>query len=214
MSGTPFRSRSVFLVIVAIAFAAACSDNPVTPSTTVTLNSTASLDGWVQSDGVANANAGGPLVGDFEQFSPGVGYRQFYSFDISTIPAGAHIVSATLRLYQAVVVGSPYVNLGNLIVDRVDIGAALDGVDFNAAPLTANLGTLSTNATIEYKTLDVSTAVQADLGASRSKSQFRIRFSLRDFNNDGLRDLVQLTEAEDSCCHVSKPPELVIEYKT
>src|SRR5262245_37116012 len=100
----------VFLSAVAIALAAGCSGNPAGPSTKVTLNSTASLDGWVQSNGVANASSGGPLVGDFESVSPGVGYRQFYSFDISTIPAGAHIVSATLRLYQAIVTGSPYTN--------------------------------------------------------------------------------------------------------
>jgi hypothetical protein len=208
------RSRALSLSAVITAFAAACANNPAGPSTKVTLNSTSSLDGWAQSNGVASASSGGPVVGDEDNQTPGVGYRQFYSFDISTIPAGAHIVSATLRLYQAIVVGSPYTKLGNVIVDRVDLGSALDPADYNAAALNANIGILSTTATIEYKTMDVTAAVQADLGATRGKSQFRLRFSLKDSNNDGVRDLAQFTDAEDSCCAVSKPPELVIEYRT
>ena len=204
----------VLYAALILAFTAACSNNPAGPTTTVTFNSTASLDGWVQSNGVAVAASGGPLVGDFEDVAPGVGYRQVYSFDISSIPAGAQIVSATLRLYQAQAVGSPFTTLGNVLVDRIDIGAALDGADYASAALTSNIGTLSTSATIEYKMLDVTVAVQADRSASRSKSQFRLRFSTADKNGDGVRDFLSFTDAEDSCCGVSKPPELIVAYKT
>jgi hypothetical protein len=213
MSVNSFTWRGLVLSTAIVAITVACHSSPAGPSTSVTFNSTASLDGWVQSDGVAVANQGGPLVGDLDDVAPGVGYRQFYSFDLSTIPAGSHIVSATLRLYQAVASQASYTKLGTLIVDRVDLGAALDSTDYNAVALKANIGTLSTTTTIEYKTLDVTAAVQADVDTSRGKSQFRVRFSLKDSNNDGVRDYVQLTEAEDSCCSVSKPPELVIEYR-
>ena len=207
-------ASQVFIPAAVLALTVSCSNNPASPSTTVTLNSTASLDGWVQSDGVAVASQGGPLVGDFEDVSPNIGYRQFYSFDISTIPAGAQIVSATLRLYQAQSVGSPFTKLGNVVVDRIDIGPALDAADYASLALTSNIGTLSTNSTIEYKVLDVTNAVKSDRSAARNKSEFRLRFSTAYKWGDTVRDFVSFTDAEDSCCAVSRPPQLVIEYKT
>ncbi len=186
--------------------------SPAGPSTSVTLTSEAAIDGWVQSDGVAVSASGGPSVGDFDASNPGVGYREFYSFDLSTVPAGSTIDSAALQIYQALVVGQPYTVLGNVIVDHVNIGSSLDASDYAAAPIASNIGTISTNTTVEYKTLEVRTSLVANLAAGRTKSQYRIRFSNRDSNNDGKNDYVAFTDAEDSCCAVNKPPQLVVMY--
>lgn len=210
LSGRLIRHAAVAALATAIV---ACGSSPTGPSTSVTLSSAAAFDGWAQSNGVANASAAGPLVGDADQIFAGVGYREFYSFDLSAIPAGATIDSATLKLYQANVKGQPYTVLGNVIVDHVDLGTALDGSDYGAPAIASNIGTLSTSPTIEYKTLDVTSSVQADRTVGRQRSQYRLRFSNKDSNNDGVSDLAQFTDAEDSCCGVNQPPQLIVVYR-
>ena len=160
--------------------------------TTVQIVSTPALDGYVRSDN--NLSATGALfVGDLDAAVANMGYRSFYSFDLGSIPPGSTITSATLRVYQAGVGGGPYIKLGNLVVDHVNYGDALDAADYGAAAL-ASAGTLSTTATVEFKTLAVTGRVQADLTAMRTRSQFRLRFSTADGNNDGISDYAQLTD--------------------
>lgn len=182
--------------------------NPVT----VELVSTGSLDGYMRSDG-NGATAGTPITGDLEGAGPtlaNIGYRQFYSFDLSAIPPGSAIVSATLHVFQAAVGGEPYTDLGNVIVDHVDYGTTLDFAAYNAAPLTGNVGTLMNDATLAYRTLAVTARVQADLTAGRARSQYRLRFSLRDANNDLQSDYTQLTDGEFAGAQV---PKLVVTYR-
>jgi hypothetical protein len=180
---------------------------------TLEINSVSSLDGWVESDGSASSDRGGPLTGDFEQDNPGVGYRQFFSFSLADIPEGAEILSSLLELYQTNAYGSPFSDLGSVVVDHVDYGATLDGTDYDMPALTPGIGTLSDNATEEYKTLDVTAYVQTDCAASRDYSQYRVRFSLQDNDDDGARDSVSFTDAEDSCCNTGNLPRLVVEYE-
>jgi hypothetical protein len=187
------------------------SSSPTAPSQTVTLQSEAAIDGWVTAAGEAVSAGGGPFTGDDDPRNNGLGFRQFYSFDLSAVPAGAHLTSASLQLYQANVNGNPYTALGNVVVDHVNVAGALDPGDYTGGTL-GNAGTLSTSATIEMKTLDVSSSVQDDLSAARGHTQFRLRFSARDSNSDGIWDYVQFTDAEDSCCRVNRPPQLVVVY--
>jgi hypothetical protein len=178
-----------------------------------TIVSTASLDGWVQSDGFANADRGGPGTGDLDsRAAGGLGERQFYSFDLSSLPPTAQVTSAVVRLFQATVIGSPYGSLGNVVVDHLDYGTSLDGSDYNLAALLADVGTLSTDAVIQYKTLDVTARVQADRSAGRPRSQFRLRFSIRDSNNNGVDDDALFGDAELSCCLIDSLPQLVVTY--
>jgi hypothetical protein len=185
---------------------------PSAQSQTVTLDSEAALDGWVTAAGEAVAAGGGPFTGDDDPRNNGLGFRQVYSFNLSSVPRGAHITSATLQLYQALVKGQPYSVLGNVVVDHVNLDGALDSSDYDGGSLERNIGTLSTNATIEVKRLEVTSAVQGDVTAARAHAQFRLRTSLRDSNSDGNWDFVQFTDAEDSCCRVSRPPQLVVVY--
>ena len=175
------------------------------PDVTVTLGSTASLDGWVRTDGNAQTTNG--LTGDLSVVT-GQGYRQFFSFDLSTIPPGSTVTSATLRLYQAFVIGSPYTELGSVAVDHLDYGDMLCCGDYDAAAL-ASAGTLSSDASVGYKQLVVTARVQADLAAARTRTQFRLRFSAADFTNDGGSDNAQFNEAEAPGGNL---PQLVVTY--
>jgi len=181
--------------------------------TPIVIGSTASRDGYVLDDGSVNTDPldNNPKTGDMEAGFLGsrVVARQFYSFELTGIPSSVSVQSATLRLYQANVAGSPYgIGLGSVIVDHMDYGTSLGSVDYNAAALIANIGTLSTDASLGYKTLSVTTNVASDI-LSRSRSQYRLRFS--DENSINFdNDYVQFTDAEDSCCAANQPPQLVI----
>jgi hypothetical protein len=119
-------------------------------------------------------------------------------------------VSASLRLYQAQVTGQPFSDLGSVAVDHVNYGASLTSSDYLGGTLTSNIGTLSDTTASGYKVMDVGSRVSADLTAARLRSQYRLRFRPLESNTDGGDDYVQFTDAEDSCCSVNQPPQLVI----
>lgn len=182
--------------------------------TPVVVGGTASLDGFITYDGsayAATATGGAPRTGDDELFLSGSSARQFFSFDLSNIPSSVTINPANLRLYQASQVGTPFNDLGSIVVDHVDYGTALDGSpgDYDGG-LLALLGVFSTSDTAGYRTLDVTTRVAGDLASMRGHSQYRLRFSPLEINNDSASDYVQYTDTEDSCCGVSFPPQLMI----
>jgi DNA-binding beta-propeller fold protein YncE len=142
-----------------------------------------------------------------------------YSFDIADIPASATIASAILRLYQCEVQGLPYTSLGNVIVDQMNYGDVFDpfGSAYSGGAVALNIGTLSTTASLGYRSLSVTARVQSDLSASRERSQYRLLFSTQDFDFDGNDDFVQFTDAEDSLCAgttTNKPPQLAVTLDT
>lgn len=182
--------------------------------TPTVIGSTSTLDGFITFDGTtytAQAISGGPRTGDDESFLAGSQARQFFSFNLSYLPASITIVQATLRLYQAAQVGTPYNDLGVVVADHVNYGATLDSSpeDYDGG-LILSLGTLSTGSVIGYKTLDVTTRVVNDVSSARGRSQYRLRFSPNEINTDFASDYVQFTDAEDSCCGVNRPPQLAI----
>jgi hypothetical protein len=168
----------------------------------------AALDGWAESGGGAQANGGGPLVGDLESATPGLGFRQFFSFDFTPLAPAEEVTGAVLTLFQASASDAPYASLGNVIVDHLDYGPTLDGADYNLPPLIANIGTISDDAVEEFKQLPVTAQVRADRTAGRVRSQFRLRFQLGDIDFDGASDFVQFGDVEVSCCIPDNPPLL------
>ena len=209
------RGRGVGLVAVLgpLALGACELGDPVNggpgtgADTTVNILSTPTLDGYAGSNGASGTALAQGLTGDLLSLAS-VGFRQFYSFDISAIPSGSTIVSATVRLHQGGTAGSPYGLLGNVLLDHVDYGAVLEAADY-AVPALSTPGTLSTNTTLEYKQLAVTAQVQADITASRTRSQFRLRFSTADFSNNGLSDHVEFTDAEAP----GNNPVLIVRYR-
>ena len=193
-----------------------CSDNGTASNLTadsLTIVATASLDGFVLNDSTGSAAGGGPLVGDLDAVVPGKSYRTLYSFDITGIPTGAVADSGRLRLFLATHSLNPFAELGDVIVDHVDYGATFEGSDYFAGALQTNIGAIASDTSIGYKSLLVTSSVQADLAAARTRSQYRLRFSLSDGNNDGTSDYVDFGDAELSCCTPDSVPQLKVYFR-
>jgi hypothetical protein len=176
---------------------------PTPTSQSMTLTATASLDGWRASNGGGN-NSWYIQIGRNATLTE----RGFVSFDISSIPSGKTIDEATLRLYQKEVVGTPYSSLGSLIVDHLDYGDSLGSEDLSAGAITSNIGTLTSNASIEWKDLIVTNALKADISASRSRSQYRLRFTTESTGADAWARF----ESGDNYMGSGNLPQLVVKY--
>ncbi|HEY4484710.1 MAG TPA: hypothetical protein VI702_00100, partial [Nitrospiria bacterium] len=172
--------------------------------TPIAFPSTPALDGRATAAGGAPSTP--PDVGDLTATA---GVRGFYSFDIQRIPSNAKITSAALNLFQRQIFGDPYATLGHIIVDHLDYGPALDGSVYNMAALTENIGTLSTDPAVEYKKLGVTGSVQNDHVSSRTRSQYRLRFSDQETDGDAVSDVARFTDAENIVVP-RNPPQLMI----
>jgi len=103
-------------------------------------------------------------------------------------------------------------------VDHVNYGNVFDpfGSAYNGATVAFNVGTLSTSTGLGYRSLVVTNSVRNDMTALRSRSQYRLRFSLFDSNFDFADDFVQFTDTEDSLCAgttTGQPPQLAVSIK-
>jgi hypothetical protein len=161
------------------------------------IESDGARDGFVRSDGFVRVVGSGPGVGDLDDARLGLGLRMFYSFPLREIPADAVITSMTLRVYQEATVGQPFSDLGELLVDHVDPGDALDPDDYDGNTLTSNVGSLSRDFERRYAILGVEDCVGRDLAEERTRSWFRLRFT-RDSNLDGRDDLLLVNDGENS----------------
>ncbi len=171
---------------------------------TITLNSTSGVDGIVTSGGsvmtIAEIFAGDTYVN--------TGVRGFVSFDIASIPPGATIISATLKMYQEAVNGTPYADLGNIMVDHIDYGPTLDSDDYSLLALEDDIGTISNNGAFEFKTLDVTESLQDDMDHGRTRSQYRLRFPTQT-DNDSIEDAAFFVQAN----YGDNSPKLVVIYE-
>lgn len=208
MRGTLIGESWILLVAPLIVSGCGGSSGGSLP-VTVILDGDASLDGFADDAGGA-ASTGG-FTGDFDSIFAGIGARQFFSFDLTVLPPGITVTQATLQIDQQSIQGTPYATHGVVVIDHLDYGMALDGGDFNAAALQSNVGTISADATIGVKALDVTANVQADLSAARVNSQYRARFTLIDTDNDGVDDFVIFVDSGQSNVG-GQIPHLVVSY--
>ena len=143
---------------------------------TVTILSTDELDGIVGSGGDFSLTGDVVQAGDS---TTNLGYRGFVSFELGVIPAGATVLTATLRLVQKKVTGDPYGSMGPVLLDQVVYGNVLESGAFaRSFPQNQAFATLSTNATLEAKTVDATAPVQGDRASLRTQSQYRLRFAV------------------------------------
>lgn len=179
------------------------------------LLASADLDGYVDQMGPAGSPGYSAMshitTGDADFVEPGWRMQGLVSFDLGPLPAGRKVTRATLRLFQCHIVGDPYATLGDVVLDHVDYGATLEAGD-PASILQFAVGVLSSNAVLEWKTLDVTTQVAADLAALRTRSQFRVRFNQLTSDGDGLSDQAKFTDVERIDTE-GNPPTLLVTYE-
>lgn len=177
----------------------------VTPEaqTQFTLLSTPDLDGIVFGDNLTVQGRPDlqPGVGDF-QFTAGVTSGSprataHYSFDLSSLPAGAQIKSATMSLFNRATLGDPQGMMILVRVDHVRYGNVFPNTHLGAQGLDFNFTTIADISALGRKDVDVKEQLQVDLDAGRSQSQYRLRGAIGS-NLDSINDLALLTDGEDS----------------
>jgi hypothetical protein len=169
----------------------ACSSSTSAPTQTDSAAVIDTMTGFaIQGGGMSpSVVIGEPTLGDNDASNPGQSARGFVTFDLSGVPANAHVRKATLTMTQCQVAGAPYTSHGNVILDHI-VFTSVDTSIYGVAALATNVATLSSDTTLGPKMATVTTSVANDLGASRTTSQFRVRWSLTDSNNDGVSDVV------------------------
>ena len=192
------------------------------PPVTVTFTSIGSEDGWVrESNETSNVGGTARTTGSGSRpIRPGDGtqdrqYKSFLSFDTSSIPAGATIQSATVRLRRGTVRGSnPFTSgFGQCRVDVNSGGfggnTALQSSDFQAAATAVNAATLSAPAA----NLDWSEGVLNAAGLAainvNGRTQVRVYFDLDD-NDNGSDDHMGYYSGNNS--NAANHPQLVVTY--
>jgi hypothetical protein len=209
----PRIAALLLVVATALPLVPACGGSGGGGPLTLQILGEAALDGFVRTDGLVSAAGGGPAIGDLDHSHPGLGHRVFFSFSLAALPAGATVTSVALQITQGNVVGAPYATHGVAVLDHLDYGASLDAGDYDADALTLGFATASSEATLSTKTLDVTSQVLADLGAARPRSQFRLRFSLLDSDDDGAADAAGWVDSEVSGAGApGMEPKLIVTY--
>jgi carboxypeptidase T len=197
------------------------SATPVAAPVTVTLTSSAAQDGWVLESG-ENTNVGGSIsatgsttsalrAGDNNQDRQ---YKLIVSFDTSSIPDGATILSATVRLRRGSLTGTnPFTTHGACWADVQTGGfsgsTALQTGDFQAAataPQAASLSNPTANGIWSEGSLNA-----AGLAAisKTGTTQVRVWFNLDD-NDDTGNDYLGYYSGEATS---TDRPQLVVTYQ-
>lgn len=180
---------------------------PTPTSQTKTLNSSASIDGFRSNNG-----GGNNTVEIRAGRNVNLVTRGFASFDLGSLPSGVTIDQATFRLYQTSVIGDPYgVGGGSIKVDHLDYGDTLENGDYAVAALSSSFATLSSNATVGWKEVDVTDALRDDRTNSRSRSQYRIHLTTEATGGDVTGDFAYF-ESADNNTGTGNTPQLVVRY--
>jgi len=189
--------------------------------TQVTFTSNATQDGWVLESG-ETTNVGGSIdaaaattsalrVGDDNKDRQ---YKAVVSFDTSSIPDGATILSATLRLRRGTLSGTnPFTTHGTCWVDVQTGGLSgsttLQLADFQAIATVTQTASLSNAAANgDWSTGSLSASGLAALSKTGT-TQFRVYFSLDD-NDDAGNDYIGYYSGEAASAN---RPQLVVTYQ-
>jgi type IV secretory pathway VirB10-like protein len=179
---------------------------PTPEPTTETLSSSVSLDGFRASNGGGNA---GIEIRVGRNVS--LVMRGFVSFGTAHIPSDATIEKAILRLYQTQVKGDPYGSGVRVKVDHLDYGDSLENADYSASSISGSFATLSEDATVGWKEVDVTDAVRNDRENNRERSQFRLHMAVENIGGTATGDFAYF-ESADNSEGTGNAPQLVVTY--
>jgi hypothetical protein len=196
--------------------------DPSSQPVTVTFTSIGAEDGWVRESsetsnvgGAANSTGAGrrPIrPGDDTQDRQ---YKSILSFDTSSIPAGATIQSATLRLRRGLVRGSdPFTSgFGQCLVDVQSGGfsgsTALQASDFEASATAVGAASLTAPAANGDWSEGVLNASGLAAINGSGTTQFRVYFQVDD-NDNGADDQMGYYSGDNGTA--ANHPQLVVTY--
>lgn len=143
---------------------------------TLTLEVVRELSGFISENGFTSDD-NDAFVGTIPDIGGFLEERGILTFDLSSIPADATIVSAELRTLQGTATGTPYDQIVRVIVDHINgLAPGVDFLDFNSTPLSVIVAPpLSEDPVEEFKTLDVTAQVTDDMDSNRGESKYRLR---------------------------------------
>jgi hypothetical protein len=199
-----------------------------TSTTTVTIVATSAAageDGRVAESSETSGLGGSVTTSGYNEIRAGDDasdrqYKGFLSFDTSSIPDEATIVSATLRLRHGVhsgIVSNIYSALGSIQTDISNAGSggfggatALVAGDFQTTSnVTTSVTTLSQVLSIgDWATGSLNSAGLAQINKT-GRTQFRIYFTTDDNNND-TAEYIGFSSAGNP---TGEQPELVVTYQ-
>jgi hypothetical protein len=198
------------------------TDTCFAPTTQVTFNSVAAQDGYVLESG-ETTNVGGSnsatatttsalRLGDDNKDKQ---YKTVVSFDTSSIPDGATIVSATLRLRRGTLTGTnPFTTHGTCWADVQSGGfsgsTTLQNGDFEATATAVQSASL-TNAATDGSWSEGNLNAAGLLAISKTgTTQLRIYFALDD-NDDTGNDFLGYYSGDNATA--ANRPQLVVTYQ-
>ena len=187
-------------------------------TSTASIRSTGSLDGWVLESG-ETTNVGGTLNASLGTFQLGDDaqdrqYRSILSFNTSILPDNAVVTGIEISIRRQSILGTnPFTTHGNIKVDirkgAFGTGIALQLGDFQAISSKASIGTILNSP-------DANNWYTAKLLAAACKyinpvgvTQLRLRF-LTDDNNDNGADILKFYSGNTGV--IGLRPILVITY--
>lgn len=191
-------------------------------STTVTFNSVAAQDGRIWESGENTNVGGGGVSAENLTTSLRVGdtnvdeqYKNIVSFDTSSIPDGATILSASLRLVRGTVSGtSPFSTHGPCVADIVAGGfggsTAFAFSDFEAAATANAVVTLSSPASNGSASTGTLSALGLSAINKTGTTQLRVYCTIGD-NDDAGFDYIGFYPGEATT--VANRPQLTVTYQ-
>ncbi len=186
------------------------------PTTTLTLLSVGTQDGWILEYG-ENSNVGGTLNATATTFYLGDDaqdrqYRAILSFNTAALPDNAVITKVTLKIKRQGIVGiNPFTTHGKLAVDirKGAFGvAALQTIDFNAAASKNGVAQFSSTPQAGNWYVANLNATAFSFVNKTGTTQFRLRFT-KDDNDDMGADYLKFFSGNAALAY---RPMLIIEY--
>ncbi len=179
----------------------------------VTITSTPELDGVVfgSATTVQGRTDLAPHVGDFA-FNAGQGPQRLqaiYSFDLSDLPEGAVIRSATLNVSVTDIIGEPVDLLSAVRLDHINFGTTFPQ-NFGPIVLDGNVAVIQNMGVLGLKQANVTEQVQDDMDSNRTRSQYRFR-GVSETNGDNVADAVEMSDGEGSTG--GQNPVLILEIE-
>jgi hypothetical protein len=108
-------------------------------------------------------------------------YRMLMEFALPKLAGKGVVDSAKVNLYACQFDQS---STDSVVVDHMNWGSVYtDSASWGSQTLQANIGTIVRDTTIGWKTLNITSSVQADYVAKRPNSQYRLEYNYSTFPN-------------------------------